>query len=130
MGAEGGEHGVVRAYLLDERVRDRRRVLRLGDALRGGLVEEAQRLPEDVPLDLVPDIEAVVDGPQALGERRRVEGDGFLRRAAKSAAGGAGTAVEAVDQKSKGAPSRGARTKKLFSRLTSEESLRPSSSSG
>jgi hypothetical protein len=102
MRAEGREHRVICAQLIEEAIGNHLRILTLGKAFGRRQVEQAQRLVKDTPLDLRSDIYVfVIDCTQAVSKRFRAEGytqlGGLVSEAFSGAADRAGAAVLAVN---------------------------------
>jgi hypothetical protein len=118
---EGGEHLVVVAHLFEECVRDCLLVVGFGDAACCCLVEQAERFPEDVCLDVVLDIEPSEDFLQAASQRLRAEGDPMFCGVGEPTAASATMAVQSIQLCGEGliysAPPSGANPKKVFRRL-------------
>ena len=115
------EYFVIVPYLLKESVGDGLFVISFGDASCGGTVEDSQGLPEDVPLDVVLDIESVEDCFQSLCQRFRTECYVMFCGVGETAASLARVGIEGVNLCDEGliysAPPSGAKPKKFFSRL-------------
>ena len=115
------EYFVIVPYLLKESVGDGLFVISFGDASCGGTVEDSQGLPEDVPLDVVLDIESVEDFFQSSRQCFRTECDVMFCGVGETAASLARVGIEGVNLCDEGliysAPPSGAKPKKFFSRL-------------
>ena len=112
MHSESRPDRIVGADLINKLIRDFRPV-GVGESLGSCLIEQAERLPEDMIFYLIADIQALVYGFKSLGQCFRTEHYGLTCRILESAAALACMAVvEVIDQNGQSAPSCGAAEKK------------------
>ncbi len=108
-------------HLFQEGIRDGCFVVAFGDASCSSLVEQPERLPEDISLNVILDVEPAEDFLQAASQRLRAEGDSMFCGVGEPTAASATVAVQSIQRCGEGliysAPPSGANPKKVFRRL-------------
>ena len=118
---ECGEDLIVVAHLFQEGIRDGCFVVAFRDASCSSLVEQPERLPEDIRLDVILYVEPAEDFLQAASQCFRAEGDPMFCGVGEPTAASATVAVQSIQLCGEGliysAPPSGANPKKVFRRL-------------